>query len=75
MSVRSSHRNSRSIDLSLVPQQPGVGLAPPRAPIGNPLLGRFVLGAITDELAMILLAIPIISPVVVQFGFDRSGSA
>ena len=34
------------------------------------LLGYFVLGAIMDELAMILLTVPIVFPVIVQLGFD-----
>jgi tripartite ATP-independent transporter DctM subunit len=34
------------------------------------LLGYFVLGAVMDELAMILLTVPIVFPVIVQLGFD-----
>jgi tripartite ATP-independent transporter DctM subunit len=34
------------------------------------LLGYFILGAIMDELAMILLTVPIVFPVIVQLGFD-----
>jgi len=34
------------------------------------LLGYFVLGAIMDELAMILLTVPIVFPVIMQLGFD-----
>ena len=34
------------------------------------LAGYFVLGAIMDELAMILLTVPIVFPVMVQLGFD-----
>ncbi|MCS6943815.1 MAG: TRAP transporter large permease [Sutterellaceae bacterium] len=34
------------------------------------LLGYFILGAVMDELAMILLTVPIVFPVIVQLGFD-----
>ena len=34
------------------------------------LIGYFILGAIMDELAMILLTVPIVFPVIVQLGFD-----
>ena len=34
------------------------------------LFGYFILGAIMDELAMILLTVPIVFPVIVQLGFD-----
>jgi tripartite ATP-independent transporter DctM subunit len=34
------------------------------------MLGYFVLGAVMDELAMILLTVPIVFPVMVQLGFD-----
>jgi len=34
------------------------------------LVGYFILGAIMDELAMILLTVPIVFPVIVQLGFD-----
>lgn len=34
------------------------------------LFGYFILGAIMDELAMILLTVPIVFPVMVQLGFD-----
>lgn len=34
------------------------------------LLGYFVLGAVMDELAMILLTVPIVFPAIVQLGFD-----
>jgi tripartite ATP-independent transporter DctM subunit len=34
------------------------------------LLGYFILGAIMDELAMILLTVPIVFPVMTQLGFD-----
>ncbi len=34
------------------------------------LIGYFILGAIMDELAMILLTIPIVYPVIVGLGFD-----
>ena len=34
------------------------------------MLGYFILGAVMDELAMILLTVPIVFPVMVQLGFD-----
>jgi C4-dicarboxylate transporter DctM subunit len=34
------------------------------------MIGYFVLGAVMDELAMILLTVPIVFPVMVQLGFD-----
>ena len=34
------------------------------------LVGYFILGAIMDELAMILLTVPIVFPVMMQLGFD-----
>jgi C4-dicarboxylate transporter, DctM subunit len=34
------------------------------------LLGYFILGAVMDELAMILLTIPIVFPVMMKLGFD-----
>jgi tripartite ATP-independent transporter DctM subunit len=34
------------------------------------MVGYFVLGAVMDELAMILLTVPIVFPVMVQLGFD-----
>ncbi|HSD53698.1 MAG TPA: TRAP transporter large permease [Burkholderiales bacterium] len=34
------------------------------------LAGYFILGAIMDELAMILLTVPIVFPVIIQLGFD-----
>ena len=34
------------------------------------LIGYFILGAIMDELAMILLTVPIVYPVIVALGFD-----
>ena len=34
------------------------------------MIGYFILGAIMDELAMILLTVPIVFPVMVQLGFD-----
>lgn len=34
------------------------------------LAGYFVLGAVMDELAMILLTVPIVFPVILQLGFD-----
>jgi len=34
------------------------------------MLGYFVLGAVMDELAMILLTVPIVFPVMVHLGFD-----
>ncbi|MCU0805567.1 MAG: TRAP transporter large permease [Burkholderiales bacterium] len=34
------------------------------------LVGYFVLGAVMDELAMILLTVPIVFPVITQLGFD-----
>lgn len=34
------------------------------------MVGYFILGAVMDELAMILLTVPIVFPVMVQFGFD-----
>lgn len=34
------------------------------------LVGYFVLGAVMDELAMILLTVPIVFPVMIQLGFD-----
>jgi len=34
------------------------------------LLGYFILGAVMDELAMILLTVPIVFPVITQLGFD-----
>lgn len=34
------------------------------------LVGYLVLGAVMDELAMILLTVPIVFPVIVQLGFD-----
>jgi C4-dicarboxylate transporter, DctM subunit len=34
------------------------------------LIGYFILGAIMDELAMILLTIPIVYPVIIGLGFD-----
>jgi tripartite ATP-independent transporter DctM subunit len=34
------------------------------------LLGYFILGAVMDELAMILLTVPIVFPVMTQLGFD-----
>ncbi len=34
------------------------------------LVGYFILGAVMDELAMILLTVPIVFPVIVQLGFD-----
>ena len=34
------------------------------------LIGYFVLGAIMDELAMVLLTVPIVFPVIVGLGFD-----
>ena len=34
------------------------------------MVGYFILGAIMDELAMILLTVPIVFPVMVQLGFD-----
>jgi TRAP-type C4-dicarboxylate transport system permease large subunit len=34
------------------------------------LVGYFILGAIMDELAMILLTVPIVFPVMVKLGFD-----
>ncbi len=34
------------------------------------LVGYFILGALMDELAMILLTVPIVFPVMMQLGFD-----
>ena len=34
------------------------------------LVGYFILGAVMDELAMILLTVPIVYPVILQLGFD-----
>ena len=34
------------------------------------MLGYFILGAVMDELAMILLTVPIVFPVMMQLGFD-----
>jgi C4-dicarboxylate transporter, DctM subunit len=34
------------------------------------LIGYFILGALMDELAMILLTVPIVFPVMMQLGFD-----
>jgi len=34
------------------------------------LAGYFILGAVMDELAMILLTVPIVFPVITQLGFD-----
>ena len=34
------------------------------------LIGYFILGAVMDELAMILLTVPIVFPVITQLGFD-----
>jgi C4-dicarboxylate transporter, DctM subunit len=34
------------------------------------MIGYFILGAVMDELAMILLTVPIVFPVMVQLGFD-----
>jgi TRAP-type C4-dicarboxylate transport system permease large subunit len=34
------------------------------------MLGYFVLGAIMDELAMILLTVPVVFPAMMQLGFD-----
>lgn len=34
------------------------------------LVGYFILGAVMDELAMILLTVPIVFPVMMQLGFD-----
>jgi len=34
------------------------------------LVGYFILGAVMDELAMILLTVPIVFPVIMQLGFD-----
>ena len=34
------------------------------------LVGYFILGAIMDELAMILLTVPIVFPVIIHLGFD-----
>ena len=34
------------------------------------LLGYFILGALMDELAMILLTVPIVFPVMMKLGFD-----
>jgi TRAP-type C4-dicarboxylate transport system permease large subunit len=34
------------------------------------LVGYFILGAVMDELAMILLTVPIVFPVITQLGFD-----
>jgi tripartite ATP-independent transporter DctM subunit len=34
------------------------------------MVGYFILGAVMDELAMILLTVPIVFPVMVQLGFD-----
>ena len=34
------------------------------------MVGYFILGAVMDELAMILLTVPIVFPVMTQLGFD-----
>jgi tripartite ATP-independent transporter DctM subunit len=34
------------------------------------MIGYFILGAVMDELAMILLTVPIVYPVMMQLGFD-----
>jgi tripartite ATP-independent transporter DctM subunit len=34
------------------------------------MIGYFILGAVMDELAMILLTVPIVFPVMVELGFD-----
>jgi len=34
------------------------------------MIGYFILGAVMDELAMILLTVPIVFPVMMQLGFD-----